>query len=598
MNFIKKFFTKEKKNTDIKNVFPKKTPLTKKIFKYILLFLITIFFLFSILIYSFLWDFKKFFFNIPEITWFFWEKNYLVLMLNNSEIRPWWWFISSFAEVKFFMWIPKIDIKNSYDIWNPNPLIEPPYPYNKLLWQDIENYKWRVFRDWNLSPDFEINSKKIIELYNKSINNKNNPENISKKYKNIDWVFSVDMNFLESLLKVSWEIEVNWKKFDENNFFYQTQILSKDFDLHSIEDLNNRKNFLKPLINKIFSKISKKIFTWNINIFEKFLNEIKILANTKHIQIFFTDKNLEKKVENSWWDWKFSPKWEDFISVNVSNIWWRKADRYIRKNYFYDIDFTWKDAIWTLKIISKHLWTKSLISDFYQSYYKIYLPKWVEILETKANFKDKIRITQWENNNLNSTIIWWIINLQPWEQTEISIKYKLPKIVNSNNYNLNLITQAWWNWENWNVSVREKTDNILKSDQFETKENIAFFDWKIFSDKLLSLKNYWDHTQPIIVWQKFIKKDLIEINFSEKISDNFLKNAENFSIKNKNFPNQKINISKKYIIWNNLYLKLSSETWNFKYKKWDFYEIFIKDIYDLNWNYTSKNPVKITVIQH
>ena len=186
--------------------------------------------------------------------------------------------------------------------------------------------------------------------------------------------------------------------------------------------------------------------------------------------------------------------------------------------------------------------------------------------------------------------------MQPWETTEISIKYKLPKIVKSENYNLDLITQSWWNWEDWNISVKEKTDNILSSDNFETRENLAFFEWKIFKDKILNLKNFWDKTPPVIVWQKFIKNDLIEINFSEKISEDFLKDEKNFSIKDLNIKNKnsdKIKISKKYIKWNNLYLKLD---W-ISYQKWEFYEVLIKNIYDLNWNYTSKNPKKITVVQ-
>lgn len=590
MNFIKKIFRRENKILNIKNIFPKKTSLTKRILKYILYFFITIFIIFSVFLYSFLWDFKKFFFNIPQITWFFWEKNYLVLMLNNSEIRPWWWFISSFAEIKFFLWIPTVNIKNSYDIWNPYPLIEPPYPYNNLFAEDEENYKWWVFRDANLSPDFLTNVRNIISLY----------EKWNKNISDLDWIFSVDMNFLESLLKISWEIEVEWKKFNENNFYYQTQILSKDFDLHSIEDLNSRKNFLKPLIENIFSKIKS-----NPEKLQNLLNEIKLLADTKHIQAFFSDKDLQEKIEKFWWSWEFSPKWEDYISVNISNIWWRKADRYIRKNYFYDIDFSWENAIWELKIITKHLWTKSLISDFYQWYYKIYLPKWIEILETETNFKDKIKVDNSENSELNSTVIWWLVHMQPWEETEISIKYKLPEIVNSENYNLNLITQAWWNWENWNVSVKEKTDNILKSEIFETKENLAFFEWKIFKDKILNLKNTWDKTQPIIVWQKFIENNLIEINFSEKISEDFLNDEKNFYIKDLNVKNKindnisnntnnEIKISDKYIKWNNLYLKLD---W-ISYQKWEFYDLRIWNIYDLNWNYTSENPLKITVVQN
>jgi len=180
MNFIKKFFNDKKIFSKTEKIFPQKKSLSKTIFKYFLYIFSAIIITFLIFLYSVLWDFKKFFFNIPQLTWFFREKNYLVLMLNNSEIRPWWWFISSFAEVKFFLWIPTIKIKNSYDIWNPNPLIEPPYPYNKILSEDVKNYKWWVFRDWNLSPDFPTNAKNISSLYMKWKNNTLDKREVAK----------------------------------------------------------------------------------------------------------------------------------------------------------------------------------------------------------------------------------------------------------------------------------------------------------------------------------------------------------------------------------------------------------------------------------
>lgn len=598
MNFIKKIFSWRKKNQIEQKNFPEKKEkiftkiknFYKKFSQYFVRFLIILAILCGIFIWNFLWDFRKFIVNIPELTGFFWEKNYLVLMLNNSELRPWWGFISSFAEVKFFFWFPNISIKNSYDIANPKILTEPPYPYNKLLAEDAENYFGRVFRDANLSPDFETNAKKAIELYQKW--NELFWKNWEKlEPKKIDWVFSVDMNFLKSLLKISWPVEVNWKIFNENNFFYQTQILSKDFDLHSFEDLQNRKNFLKPLVKNIFHKILSQNILEN---WKKILNEIEKLAQEKHIQIYFADEDLKKKVQNLWWDWNFHPQTEDYVSVNIANIWWRKADRYIRKNYFYDVDFTKENAVWTLKITAEHFWTKSLISDFYQAYYRIFLPKWVKILSVNWPFKDKKRIYE----ELNSTVIWGLIHMQPGEKIEILIKYELPKIVKKENYNLHLITQAWWNWENWKVSVKSETDKIWRQkdiswkNSFEIRENLAFFEKKISSDAILHLQNLWDKTWPIIVWQKFVDKNLIEINFSEKISKNFLKNEKNFSFFPKNKPNQKIEIAKKYIKWNNLYLELK----NFEYKKWEFYLLLIDWIRDLDWNWMSRNPVKITIV--
>lgn len=497
-------------------------------------------------------------------------------MQNNYEKRATWGFISSYAVIKTFFWKVDIEIKDSYNIWDPNPLIEPPYPLNKILSSD-KFYKWWVFRDSNWSPDFKLSAFEAIKFYNKWTENP----------PFFDWVISLDMEFLSILLDIYWEQKF-WKiTFTKDNYFYKLQVLSKNIDLHNFEKLKNRKNFIKPLLKNISLKILKEPLK-----ITKTINWMEKLANEKHFQFFFSDDNLQNKIIKKWWDWEFNPKWEDYIHLNISNIWWRKSDRYIKTLYFYDVDFTWKEPIWNLKITSKHFWTKSLISDFYQAFYRIYLPRWIEIIEKKSTFKTENKIYE----ELNSKVISWIVQMKPWENFEINIKYKFPKIIKNSNYNLNIIPQAWWNWENWHISVKEKTDNIWIWTWFILRDNLAFFDWKISKNKLFKIKNSWDFTPPIIAWQKFISEDLIEINFSEKISEDFLQDLSNFEIKDLNIKNEKndnVKINKVYLRGNNLYLEL----WNISFQTWEYYSLILKNIHDLYWNTTEPSPLKITVVQ-
>ena len=507
---------------------------------------------------------------------FFWEKNYLIVLQNNYERRPSGGFISSYAIVKTFLWKVDLEIKDSYDISSPSPKIEPPYPLNEILSTD-KFYEGWVFRDANWSPDFTVSANNIISFYDKS----------EWKLSSFDWVVAVDMEILKSLLEFTWEINVDNTIFNSNNYYYLTQILSKNIDLHDIEALKTRKNFLKSILKKISAFIITNPFKIN----DLIANQ-KTLLDNKHIQIFFSNPALQKKIEQYWWAWKFKPKTEDFIHINFANIWWRKSDRYISQLNQYDLTFNEKwEAIWNLNITLKHRWTKSLISDFYQAYVRIYLPKNIKLISSKSSFKDKNSIYV----DLDSFVVSWIIHMHPWESSEINIKYKLPKIIKANDYNLEIITQSGQENENWHITVQNITDHFW-SWNMNSRENLAFFDWSITSNKIFNLKDEWDEIPPIVVWQRFVKNDVIEVNFSEKISLEFMKNLKNIKITDKNKINKKtdtINVTNIEFRNNSIFISL----WGISYQTWEHYRLILNNIMDGAGNFTNPSPLDITVVQ-
>lgn len=550
---------------------------------------LTLFVVVFIITYYILWPFRDFFWDLPWMLWFFWEKQYILVLQNNYEKRPSWWFISSYAIIKTFLGKVEYEIKDSYDIEPPNPRIEPPYPLNELLSSD-KFYSWWVFRDSNWSPDFPTSANNIISYYDKWIG----------KISQFDWVFAIDMEILWNLLKITWPLKVNWKNFTSDNYFYLTQILSKNIDLHNIEELKNRKSFLKPLIKSIFSYIKT-----HPSLIDNIMLAQKNLLDNKHILLFFSDDSLENKISLKWWWWVFNMRTEDYVHINIANIWGRKSDRYIQQINSYNVSFDKNnDAVWELKINFHHRWTKSLISDFYQAYVRIYLPKWIIIQESLNNFKSG----QKNYEELNSQVVWWLIHMQPWERTEIKLIYKLPKIINSNNYGFEIIPQNWWNGELWHITSQLPSDNFwIKKcynlnpnrwicDEISVKENLASFDWKIYNNTVFNLENIWDKIPPIIVWQRFLENNKIEINFSEEISKKSIV-IWNIEINDMNISDQNsdnISILKTYSEWNSILLELK---W-INYQKWEYYLVKLKNIQDISWNSTDPNPINITVVQN
>ena len=407
------------------------------------------------------------------------------------------------------------------------------------------------------------------------------------KLSTFDWVISVDMDVLKDLLDLVWQVKVGDYSFNADNYYYLIQTLTKNIDLHNENALKERKEFLKPLLKEVSKALIRDFL--NVN---RLISLKKELLDNKHIQVFFADPVLQWKMANYWWTWEFKPRAEDYIHINIANIWGRKWDRYIQQINFYDVSFDENNnAIWELKILLKHRWTKSLISDFYQAYVRIYLPKNIKLISSTADFADKQRVTL----ELDSLVIWGLIHMFPGEEVEISLKYKLPKIIKSRDYNLDIITQSGQPKENWHITVQNLTDHFWSWDM-QSRENLAFFDWDIYSNKLFSLKDAGDNTPPIVVWQRFVDNDTIEVNFSENLKQDFMKDLNNISVTDKNKVNNefdKISVKKLEFKNNSLFLSL----WGISYQEWEHYRVSLKDVLDMSWNYTIPSPLELTVVR-
>lgn len=152
-------------------------------------------------------------------------QTYLVLFLNNTEIRPGGGFIGTYAVVKVDKGNPellKTEGTEVLDYSTPGEnLPEPPKP----LKEQVLVEKW-YFRDSNWSPDFRSSTEKSLELYRleKGI-----------EADNIDSVVAFTPTLIEELLKITGPINVRGEEFNSQNFLEKTQYeVEYGFDLKGV----------------------------------------------------------------------------------------------------------------------------------------------------------------------------------------------------------------------------------------------------------------------------------------------------------------------------------------------------------------------------
>ncbi|PCI24801.1 hypothetical protein COB57_03455 [Candidatus Peregrinibacteria bacterium] len=424
---------------------------------------------------------------------FYGPSEYLVILQNDSERRPGGGFISAFAKVHILFGIPSVQFFNSYDVPAPESIIEPPYPLNELLDHD-EFYEGWVFRDANWSPMFDENVKNIFAFYE---------EGYGYESQNFDGVITINMSTIIDLIGLSGPIVIDGETYDKNRLFHKMQVVSKNIDLHSLEALENRKDIMKPL----FSAWMKNII-FSPSLYDDLIQQVALHINNQGIQGDIPQIPL---LENS----KFQfPKDTDFVHVNMANIGGRKADRYIVPEYKYQVEFDENGkAFSTLHLQWFHAGEKGLYSDFYQSYVRVFLPKDIINIKYSGDNRSDFVLERSQGENSVGTLI----HLWPGETQELLFRYELPSI-SKYNYQFTALPMMGMFEENWSVILRSKVfDSYFISDDFNTREHVAFFHENINTPTVLQamLKN--DDTPPVVLSQRFKNGSTIILDLSEPV---------------------------------------------------------------------------------
>jgi len=296
---------------------------------------------------------------------------YLVLFLNNTELRPAGGFIGAYAVVKVDKGIPeilKVEGTEILDNLAPKDFVSvPPAPIGKYL----KVSRWN-FRDSNWSPDFAVSSAKALELYKKER---------GLEAENISGVIGFTPTVLEELLKISGPIKVNGVEFDAKNF---TEKLEYEVEYNYAKqgiDFSERKKMLYDLTHALFAKLRVDVFLhWS-----KYLALSEQMIKEKQIAAYSTETEIQKFLHNKEWSGEMQTGQADYLLWVDANLGALKTDVSINRNLQYKIyrDATgqWMgEAAMTFNHQGKFDWRTSQ----YMDYARLFVPKGSELLSVSG----------------------------------------------------------------------------------------------------------------------------------------------------------------------------------------------------------------------
>lgn len=269
---------------------------------------------------SLMTDAKPLFKKLPYILGKDEERKYLVLFLNDSELRPTGGFITAYSI--FSIDKGQIRVRESGDIYDLDKTINHPAAPAEILRYHKGVDKFYI-RDSNLSPDYLRSVKTFEKLLERS-----------SRQLDYDGIISVDTYVLVKTLQILGPTEAGgvWFKADSDPRCDCPQVI---YELENIITRptpyfrEQRKSILGILLYNLMQKslgVSPSQY-WG-RLVQSFLTDLE----EKHILVYLKDSSSQKAIESLGYGGRIKSFAGDYLHINNTNFAGAKSNMYVRYN--------------------------------------------------------------------------------------------------------------------------------------------------------------------------------------------------------------------------------------------------------------------------
>ena len=370
---------------------------------------------------------------VPTILGFSESQTYLLLFLNNTELRPSGGFIGSYATVRVENGSADVLVMEgteSIDARAPSNFQEvPPDPIQQYL----GIHRW-YFRDSNWSPDFTVSADRAEQFY---------AAEGGVAADDIDAVIGITPTVLEHVLSLTGPITIQGITFTSENVIetleYEVEYGYKKRGITFAE----RKQIMRPLLLEVLSKLkSDVLFSYNT-----YIATFETLATEKHILFAHTDDEIQSFVESQRWGGRVEGDHNgDYLMWVDANMGALKTDHAIDRSLTYTIAKRPASHagetdryLAAANMTYQHTGTFDWRTSRYQTYARVYVPKGsklVSVIGEKRNGQ-ALRIEEVAvGTELGKQWFGTFFTIEPGHTKSLEFIYKLPDAVVSHPYNL------------------------------------------------------------------------------------------------------------------------------------------------------------------
>jgi len=366
---------------------------------------------------------------LPEAIGYPIESNYLILLQNNTELRPTGGFIGTYGLLKIKD--GKLEDLFIDDVYNLDKtvkktlFVKPPWQLER--WNDTTQW---FLRDANWSPDFPTTAKKTQWFY----------EQESGQEVEFAGTIAITPKLIADLIGVVGEITVHNITFTKENLVSMLQYrVEMEFRELGIP-LDERKDVIGAMTTELQAKLAKLSKEQILDV----VDIIKTNLAKKHILLYFNNPGLQELIVQQGWGGEIRMTDSDYLMVVDANIGALKTDAVMDRKIDYQVSQNSdEDLIAKVEITYTNNGKFTWHSTRYRTYTRIYTPLGSELIKAEgmmANDRTRKVGEVKVEEKFDKTVFGAFIAIEPKETKTLSFEYKLPDYIKTQfkegNYNL------------------------------------------------------------------------------------------------------------------------------------------------------------------
>ncbi|MEK7158425.1 MAG: DUF4012 domain-containing protein, partial [Patescibacteria group bacterium] len=353
---------------------------------------------------------------LPAILGYPTEHQMLLLLQNNTELRPTGGFIGTYGVVVVKdAALQSMKTENVYELdrrSDPKDRPASPTPLATYL-----NPRW-FFRDANWDPDFPSSAETLLQFYREE-----------GGVGDFQSVVAITPQVIVSLLELVGDVTVDGVMFTSDNVVGTLEYeVERGYAKDGIADIDR-----KDIVGKLAGVLVERIFHLpkeRMPILSKIFNEN---IQQKHLLIYFEDPELQKWARGEGWAGEVKPTAADALMVVDANMASLKTDAVMERFVDYHVNLG-ETSTAELNIRYKNNGEFRWDQTRYRTYTRVYVPKGSQLLTSSgAMTNDRIKRGQPTDATVTEeqsrTVFNAFISIEPGEEGVLKFQYTLPTTI-------------------------------------------------------------------------------------------------------------------------------------------------------------------------
>ncbi|MBI2598801.1 DUF4012 domain-containing protein [Candidatus Curtissbacteria bacterium] len=345
-------------------------------------------------------------------------RSYLILLANNTELRPGGGFIGNIALVDFENGrLKNITVEDVYTLDGQlKEKITPPREIKEKLGTDSF-----YLRDSLWSPDFALNAQIARDFFKKETG------------KNVDGVISFDLTFIQEILQKTGSIKLSdySEEITHENLFEKGEYYS---EVGFFPGSTQKRDFFGALSRALINKLLASPPALSL------LEVMRDGLTQKHLMFTFDNPSLAAYVRTHSWDRPLPPSafnpgddtlgTRDFLALSEANLGANKVNRLIDRKIEYVMTIGRDaDLVANLKITyTNNSQAETWPAGKYLNYLRVYTPGLITLLSVNGSPEIDPKVVQVATLGSLSSISTYV-EVPVKSTKEVTFSYRLPKSI-------------------------------------------------------------------------------------------------------------------------------------------------------------------------